>query len=39
MGFWRNIWKFAKFVGKHAPEIIAVIQQARGDKEKTTGSK
>ena len=38
MGFLKNLWKFAKFVGKHAPEIIAIIQAAKG-KNETTATK
>lgn len=25
MGFWKNVWKFLKFIGKNAPEVIAAI--------------
>lgn len=37
MGFWKNLWKFAKFVGKHAPEVIVIIQKLR-DKDKSSSS-
>lgn len=33
MGFWKNVWKFLKFAGKHAPEIIAIVQQAQAKKD------
>lgn len=39
MGFWKNLWKFLKFAGRHAPEIIAVIQAAKGKNEISTASK
>jgi hypothetical protein len=29
MGFWKNLWKFLRFAGKHAPEIIAIVEKAR----------
>ncbi len=32
MGFWRNIWKFLKFAGKNAPEIIAAIEAVKKKK-------
>lgn len=32
MGWWKNVWKFLRFVGKHAPEVIAVIEAAKTKK-------
>lgn len=32
MGFWKNLWKAAKWLGKHAPEIIAVVDKIRDKK-------
>jgi len=33
MGWWKNVWKFLKFIGQHAPEVIAVIDAAKKKKD------